>query len=123
MKKGIVLLTALAMTAGSLTACGGGGASTQTSGQTAASGAAESAKASADGKTEITFWHYMSEDKEGKYIRRERYAGSCSRSFYIGEGVTQDEIRARFEDGILRLTVPKKDKKQVEENKYISIEG
>ena len=63
------------------------------------------------------------EDKEGKYIRRERYAGSCSRSFYIGEGVTQDEIRARFEDGILRLTVPKKDKKQVEENKYISIEG
>ena len=62
-------------------------------------------------------------DKEGKYIRRERYAGSCSRSFYIGEGVTQDEIRARFEDGILRLTVPKKDKKQVEENKYISIEG
>ena len=68
MKKGIVLLTALAMTAGSLTACGGGGASTQTSGQTAASGAAESAKASADGKTEITFWHYMSEDKEGKYV-------------------------------------------------------
>ena len=63
------------------------------------------------------------EDKEGKYIRRERYAGSCSRSFYIGEGVPQDEIRARFEDGILRLTVPKKDKKQVEENKYISIEG
>ena len=50
-------------------------------------------------------------------------AGSCSRSFYIGEGVTQAEIRARFEDGILRLTVPKKDKKQVEENKYISIEG
>ena len=63
------------------------------------------------------------EDKEEKYIRRERYAESCSRSFYIGEGVTQDEIRARFEDGILRLTVPKKDKKQVEENKYISIEG
>lgn len=63
------------------------------------------------------------EDKEGKYIRKERYTGSCSRSFYVGEGVTQDEIRARFEDGILRLTVPKKDKKQVEENKYISIEG
>ncbi len=70
MKKGIVLLTALAMTAGSLTACGGGGASTQTSGQTAASGAAESAKASADGKTEITFWHYMSEDKkENMWLR------------------------------------------------------
>ena len=68
MKKGIVLLTALAMTAGSLTACGGGGASTQTSGQTSAAGAAESDKASADGKTEITLWHYMSEDKEGKYV-------------------------------------------------------
>lgn len=63
------------------------------------------------------------EDKEGKYIRRERYAGSCSRSFYVGEGVTQNEINAKFEDGILRLTVPKKDRKQVEENKYISIEG
>ena len=61
--------------------------------------------------------------EKDKAVRRERYAGSCSRSFYIGEGVTQDEIRARFEDGILRLTVPKKDKKQVEENKYISIEG
>ena len=63
------------------------------------------------------------EDKEGKYIRRERYAGSCSRSFYVGEGITQNEINAKFEDGILRLTVPKKDRKQVEENKYISIEG
>ena len=46
------------------------------------------------------------EDKEGKYIRRERYAGSCSRSFYVGEGITQNEINAKFEDGILRLTVP-----------------
>ena len=63
------------------------------------------------------------EDKEGKYIRRERYAGSCSRSFYVGEGITQNEINAKFEDGILRLTVPKKDRKQVEENKYIYIEG
>ena len=63
------------------------------------------------------------EDREGKYIRRERYAGSCSRSFYVGEGITQNEINAKFEDGILRLTVPKKDRKQVEENKYISIEG
>ena len=53
------------------------------------------------------------EDKEGKYIRRERYAGSCSRSFYVGEGITQNEINAKFEDGILRLTVPKKDRKQI----------
>ena len=62
-------------------------------------------------------------DENGRYIRRERYAGHCSRSFYIGEGVEQEEIKARFEDGILRLTVPKKEKKQVEQKKYISIEG
>ena len=62
-------------------------------------------------------------DENGRYIRRERYAGHCSRSFYIGEGVEQEEIKARFEDGILRLTVPRKEKKQVEQKKYISIEG
>ncbi len=62
-------------------------------------------------------------DKEGKYIRRERYAGAMSRSFYVGDDVKQEEIRAKFEDGILRLTVPKQDTQKVEENKYISIEG
>ena len=62
-------------------------------------------------------------DKEGKYIRRERYAGAMSRSFYVGDDVKQEEIRAKFEDGILRLTVPKQDAQKVEENKYISIEG
>lgn len=63
------------------------------------------------------------DDKEnGKYIRRERYAGSMSRSFYVGEHIRQDEIKAKFEDGILRLTVPKKSAQQVEEKKYISIE-
>src|SRR5699024_8310757 len=46
-------------------------------------------------------------DKEGKYIRRERYAGAMSRSFYVGDYVKQEEIRAKFDDGILRLTVPK----------------
>ena len=63
------------------------------------------------------------QDKNGKYIRRERYAGSMSRSFYVGEGVTQDDIKAKYEDGILRLAVPKKDNKAVEANRYISIEG
>ena len=62
------------------------------------------------------------QDKNGKYIRKERYAGSMSRSFYVGEDITQEDIRARFEDGILRLAVPKKDKKQVEQRKYIAIE-
>ena len=63
------------------------------------------------------------QDKDGKYIRQERYSGSCSRSFYVGEGVTQDEIHAKFEDGILKLSIPKKDAKAVEKKNYISIEG
>ncbi len=65
------------------------------------------------------------QDKEtGRYIRRERYAGACSRSFYVGEEVTQNEIKAEFQHGILKLFVPKKDRRPaVEENKYISIEG
>ena len=62
-------------------------------------------------------------DKDGKDIRQERYSGSCSRSFYVGEGVTQDEIHAKFEDGILKLSIPKKDAKAVEKKNYISIEG
>ena len=62
-------------------------------------------------------------DKKGKYIRRERYAGSMSRSFYVGEGVTEEDIKAKYEDGILRLVVPKKDAKAVENKKYIAIEG
>lgn len=63
-------------------------------------------------------------DENGKYIRRERYSGTCSRSFYVGEEIEQSDIKARFEDGILKLSVPKKDAKpKVEENRYITIEG
>ena len=63
-------------------------------------------------------------DSNGRYIRRERYSGSCSRSFYVGEAVTKEDIKARFEDGILKLTVPKMENKPaVEEKKYIAIEG
>ncbi|HIX24202.1 MAG TPA: Hsp20/alpha crystallin family protein [Candidatus Lachnoclostridium avicola] len=62
-------------------------------------------------------------DKEGRMIRQERYAGSCSRSFYVGEGVTEQDIKGKFEDGILKLSVPKKDAKKVEEKKTIAIEG
>ena len=63
-------------------------------------------------------------DENGKYIRRERYYGNCSRSFYVGENITQEDIKARFEDGILKIVVPKKETKPaVEEKKYISIEG
>ena len=64
------------------------------------------------------------QDKDGRYIRRERYAGSCSRSFYVGEGVKEEDIRAKFENGILKLSIPKEENKpQVEEQKYIAIEG
>ena len=63
-------------------------------------------------------------DSEGKYIRRERYYGTFNRSFFVGENVTQDEIKARFENGILSLQIPKKEPaKQVDEKKYIAIEG
>ena len=62
--------------------------------------------------------------KSGKYIRRERYTGSCQRSFYVGEDVTEEDIKAEFKHGILKLFVPKKEAKPaVEEKKYITIEG
>ena len=64
------------------------------------------------------------EKKTGRYIRRERYAGACERSFYVGEDLNVDDIKAEFKHGILKLFVPKKEEKPaVEEKKYISIEG
>ena len=64
------------------------------------------------------------EQKTGKYIRKERYAGACARSFYVGEDITQDEIKGKFKHGILRLTIPKKEAKPaVEHTNYITIEG
>ena len=63
-------------------------------------------------------------DKKDKYIRRERYAGACQRSYYVGEDITEEDIKAEFKHGILKLFVPKKEvKPAVEEKKYISIEG
>ena len=62
-------------------------------------------------------------DKEGRMIRQERYAGSCTRSFYVGDAVTEQEIKGKYEDGILKLCIPKRDAKQVEEKKTIAIEG
>ena len=61
--------------------------------------------------------------ENGNYIRRERYFGSCQRSFYVGDGVKNEDVHAKLEDGILRLTVPKKDAKQLPENRTIAIEG
>ena len=63
-------------------------------------------------------------DKKDNYIRRERYAGSMSRSFYVGEHVTEDDIHPKYENGILSFTVPKEEAKAIEDKKhYISIEG
>ena len=62
-------------------------------------------------------------DKKGKYICRERYAGEMSRSFYVGEDILDTDIHARFENGILKLDVPKKEAKAVEAKKHVAIEG
>ena len=63
-------------------------------------------------------------DQEGRYIRRERFSGSYNRSYYVGDDITQEDIKARFENGTLTVTVPKKAPAlQIEEKKYIAIEG
>ena len=62
------------------------------------------------------------EKKNSKYIRRERYAGAMSRTFYVGDNLTQQDIKAKFEDGILKISVPKKDVQQVAQNNHIAIE-
>ncbi len=62
-------------------------------------------------------------DENGRFLRRERYSGSCSRSFFVGKNLTQEDIHAKYEDGVLKVTFPKEVKKEVEEKKYIAIEG
>ena len=80
-----------------------------------------------DGNLTITATSNVENDKKdesGRFIRRERFYGNCSRSFYVGEQVEQSDIKAKFEDGILKIFVPKKEVKPVvEEKKYITIEG
>ena len=79
-----------------------------------------------DGYMTITATSSKSEDEkddEGRYIRRERYVGTCSRSFYVGDDITEEDIKAKFEDGILKVSIPKKEAKpEIEENKFIAIE-
>ena len=62
-------------------------------------------------------------DKKGNYIRQERYAGSVGRSFYVGDAYSQEDVKARYENGILKLTLPKKDQKAVTSSNTIAIEG
>lgn len=61
-------------------------------------------------------------DAKGNCIRKERYTGSCNRSFYVGDNVTQDDIKATFKDGVLSLQVPKETPKAIEQPKLITIE-
>ncbi len=61
--------------------------------------------------------------KKGRLIRQERYAGAMQRSFYVGEHITEEDIKAKFEDGVLKLTVPKREAPKVPEKKTILIEG
>ena len=61
--------------------------------------------------------------KKGKLIRQERYAGALQRSFYVGKNLTDEDIKAKFEDGVLKLSVPKKEAPKLPEKKTIMIEG
>lgn len=61
-------------------------------------------------------------DKQGRYIRQERYAGTCSRSFYVGENLEPTDVSAKFEDGILRLSLPRREQKQLPRTTTIAIE-
>ena len=68
----------------------------------------------------------INEDKdnsEGEYLRKERYYGECSRSFYVGDNIEVEDVKANFKNGILKLTVPKKEeKKDIPEKKYVQID-
>lgn len=63
------------------------------------------------------------EENDKRYIRRERYAGVCERSFYVGDALSEEDIRGKFQHGVLTLNIPKKDAKALPEKRYIAIEG
>ena len=62
-------------------------------------------------------------DEKSKLIRRERYSGSMQRSFYVGDAVKQEDVKAKFEDGVLKLSIPKNETEKLPEKQYIAIEG
>ena len=63
------------------------------------------------------------ENKKGKVLRQERYSGTMQRSFYVGDSVTEEDIKAKYENGVLSLMIPKKEQQKVNEKKQILIEG
>ena len=81
-----------------------------------------------DGYLTISAAKGLDEDKQdkktGNYIRKERYAGACERTFYVGDNLTEEDIKAGFKHGVLTLSIPKKEAKPaVEQKKYVTIEG
>ena len=79
-----------------------------------------------NGKLTVSAARNTSEEEkneEGRVIRQERYMGSMQRSFYVGEFITEEDVKARFEDGVLKLAVPKKEAPKLPEKKSIAIEG
>ena len=75
-----------------------------------------------DGYLTITATKSAEQKDDGQYLRRERYAGSCKRTFRVGDYLRQEDIKASFQNGVLTLFIPKEDKKKIEESKYITIE-
>ena len=67
--------------------------------------------------------HDSEKKKHGRVIRQERYSGAMQRSFYVGEGVKTEDVKAKFEDGVLKLSIPKRELKQLPSNTTIAIEG
>ncbi len=62
------------------------------------------------------------EQEKGKFVRKERYTGTCSRSFYVGDGITKEDIKANFRNGILKIDIPKAEERVSQEKQYIEIE-
>ncbi len=78
-----------------------------------------------NGYLTISAFRELDKEEQGeneKYIRRERYEGTMQRGFYVGESIRQEDIRAKYENGVLKLEVPKEDKKKIRQNRYIAIE-
>ena len=67
------------------------------------------------------FLNEEKEDKHAKYLKKERFSGMCSRSYYVGENVNEEDIKANFRNGILTIEFPKEPEKKIEEKKYIPI--
>ena len=65
----------------------------------------------------------LSKEDKGKMLRQERYVGTMQRSFYVGDSITEEDIKAKYENGVLTLTIPKKEARKVPEKKQILIEG